>query len=38
MFPEPSPHVKTEKETDPNPYPHRTYILMEEAEDTQDNK
>lgn len=38
MYPEPSPHVKTQKETDPNPYPHRTYILMEEAENTQDNK
>ena len=37
-YPEPSPHVKAEKETDPNPYPHRTYILMEEPENTQDNK
>lgn len=38
LSPEPSPHLRTEKETDPNPHPHRTVMLMEEAENTQDNK
>lgn len=38
MPPEPSRRIRTEKETDPNPHPHRTVMLMEEAKNTRDNK